>query len=213
MSDARVQRRMFLAGAASLVLLSRVARADELDDALARVAAARAGLKTLVGPFTQVRKIGLLAAEIRSTGTLTLVRPDRLRWELAAPDDVTYWVTPEGLAYKGKSGQGQVPNAGARIAATLDDLRTVLGGDLALLRQRYDLKLVPATAGAAVAFEATPHAGLGIHVQKIAFSIAADLVRPVRTTLVESPRDRSDIVFGDLQRDVAVDPAAMRAPD
>ena len=52
-----------------------------------------------------------------------------------------------------------------------------------------------------------------VRVRFVAFSIAADLVRPVRTTLIEGPRDRSDIVFGDLQRDVPVDPATMRAPD
>ena len=67
----------------------------------------------------------------RSTGFFTLVRPDRLRWELAPPDDVVYWVTPEGLAYKSAAGQGKVPAASQKIAAALGDLRILLGGDLA----------------------------------------------------------------------------------
>jgi outer membrane lipoprotein-sorting protein len=209
-----MKRRSFLAGGASLVLLSlasRPARADALDDVLAKIAAARAPVRTLVGPFDQTRKIGLLATEVKSTGTMTLVRPDRLRWELGPPDDVVYWITPEGLAYKSRNGQGRVRGATARVAAVLDDLRTILGGDLGALRARYDLVLV-SSDDSGVAFEATPRAGTGIRVQKIAFALAADLVRPSRATIIETARDRSDIVFGDLARDADVDPEKMKPP-
>jgi len=200
-------RRAAIVGA--LTLASR-ARADEpsIDEVLAKIAKARASLKSLVGPFTQSRKIGLLASEVKSTGTMTLAG-NRLRWELAPPDEIVYWVTPEGLAYKSKNGQGRVPGNAVRIAAVLGDLRLVLGGDLGGLRARYDLRLVSATDGAA--FEATPKKPMP-GVQKIAFALAADLVRPTRATLVESARDKTEIVFGDLQRDVAVDPAKMRPP-
>ena len=95
--------------------VTRRAHADPLDDALARIAKARASLRTLVGPFTQERTISLLSTSVRSQGKLYLVRPDRLRWELDPPDDVVYWITPEGLAYRSKSGQGRVPPAQARL--------------------------------------------------------------------------------------------------
>ena len=203
------------------VLAPRVAHAADLDDVLAKIARARASLKTLVGPFTQTRRIGLLASEVRSTGTLTLVRPDRLRWELAPPDDVVYWVTPEGLAYKSKSGQGRVPSGGAgKLAAALDDLRVLLSGDLGLLRARYDMKLVTNDA-TGVAFEATPKTtgGTGAttrplapSMQRIDFALAPDLVRPTRATLIETARDRTDIAFGALDKDVPIDPAKMRPP-
>ena len=207
--------------APSVVLPCRVAHAADLDDVLAKIARARASLKTLAGPFTQTRKIGLLASEVRSTGTLTLVRPDRLRWELAPPDDVVYWVTPEGLAYKSKSGQGRVPSGGAgKLAAALDDLRILLSGDLGLLRARYDMKLVTNDA-TGVAFEATPK-GAGApgattrpvtpSMQRIDFALAPDLVRPTRATLIETARDRTDIAFGALEKDAAIDPARMRPP-
>jgi hypothetical protein len=91
-------------------------------------------VRTLQGPFVQTRSIGLLATDVRSTGTLVLVRPDRLRWELAPPDAVTFFVGPDGLAYKGATGQGHAMPPNARIAAALDDLRTLLGGDLTKLR-------------------------------------------------------------------------------
>jgi hypothetical protein len=189
------------------MLAARTAHADDLERWLGEVAHARASLRTLVGPFTQERTIGLLATKVRSSGTLTLVLPDRLRWELAPPDDVVYWVTPEGLSYRSKSGeQHAAAGAGGRLAATLDDLRTVLGGDLALLRARYDLRLV-ATAPE-LAFEATPRVKLPV--QKIGFALAADRVTPTRVEIIEGPRDKTTIAFGALRRDVAVDPALMR---
>jgi outer membrane lipoprotein-sorting protein len=191
--------------------------AEEIDDALAEVARARASLKTLTGPFTQERTIGLLASKIRSTGTLTLVRPDRLRWELAPPDDVVYWVGPEGLAFKSARSRGRValggPNGttGAKLAAALDDIRILLGGDLSKLRERYDLHLVSRTPEG-IAFEGTPRPGTGTKLDKLAFALDKDRVRPTRATLVEGPRDKTEIVFGTLERDVAIDPAKMRAP-
>jgi outer membrane lipoprotein-sorting protein len=200
-----MNRRAFLAA----MLVSPYAMAETLDDVLAKVARARAGLKTLVGPFTQTRKIGLLASQVRSTGTVYLVRPDRLRWELAPPDEVIYWVTPEGLAYKSKSGQGRVQGMSAKIASALEDVRTLLGGDLGTLKARYEMTLVPTSDGS-VAFDALPK-DKG-RFQRFSFALASDLVTPVRATMVESAKDKTDIVFGALQRDVAIDPAKMRPP-
>lgn len=209
------RRTMVLAGlaAAATLPLAGPARAETLDELLSRVAKARAGLKTLVGPFTQARRIGLLAAEVKSQGTMTLVRPDRLRWELGAPDEITYWVGPEGLAYKSKHGQGRAQGMTAKVAAALDDLRTLLAGDLNALRSRYDLKVLPTTDGTH-AFEATPKAGGGggARLARVAFALSSDLVAPVRATLVEGPRDKTEIVFGSLERNATVDPARVKPP-
>ena len=205
-----------LQGGAAMLLACRLVRAEggqpvSLDRALDDVARARSALRTLVGPFTQTRTIGLLAAKVQSTGTLTLVRPDRLRWELAPPDDVVYWVTPEGLAYRSRSGHGSVQGAAAKAPA-LDDLRVLLGGDLALLRARYDLS-VSSAEGGALSFEARPRPGPAAPpLERLAFTVAADRMTPTRATLVEGPRDRSDIVFGALAKNVPVDPALVRPP-
>lgn len=213
-----MNRRTFLAAAGALLAFGRRADAEgaPLDDLLARIARARASVKTLVGPFTQVRKIGLLAAEVRSQGTMTLVFPDKLRWELAPPDEVVYWITRDGLAYRSRSGQGRLSNdaqtaAGVRVGTALADLRTVLGGDIAKLRPRFDLKTVSTDDGTA-AFEAVARASAGSRIQRISFALAADLVRPVRATIAEGPRDVTNITFGALKVDAPVDPAAMRGP-
>jgi len=205
-----MNRRHFLAlslGALPLGLATR-AFADALDARLAAIAKARAAVSTMQGPFTQERTIGLMATKIRSTGTMWIERPSRLRWELAAPDSVVYWITPEGLAYKGKNGQGRLPVT-ERMAPQLEDLRAMLGGDIGSLRTRYDLKEVPAEGGQ-VAFEATPKLVQNARFQKLAFTLDADLVRPKRVTLIEGPRDKTDIVFGEIVKNGAIDPALLK---
>jgi hypothetical protein len=160
------------------------------------------------GPFTQTRTIGLLATDVRSIGALVLVRPDRLRWELAAPDDVTFFVGPEGLSFRGAHGGASTLPPDVRIAGALDDLRTLLGGDLTRLRERWDLRLVRDDTGG-VELEATPRAAAPSPLRSMRFALARDLVRPTRVLLVEGPRDRTAIDFGALVVDAPVDPARM----
>ncbi len=207
----KLGRRAVIAGTAGALLAARTARAEDAVDALfARVAHARSSVRTLQGPFTQVRTIGLLATDVKSTGTLALVRPDRLRWELAPPDSIVFWMLPEGLAYRSAQGTGRLPSATPRIAAMLDDLRTMLGGDLSHLRSRWDLRVTrDDPSGAELAAAARrPDAPL----KSFTFSLAPDLVRPVRALLVEGPHDRTAIDFGALRVDAPVDDAQMRAP-
>ena len=164
-------------------------------------------MTTLSGPFTQERTIGLLAAKVRSTGTLTLVRPDKMRWELAAPDGVVYWVTPDGLAYKSASGSGKAPAASQKIAAALSDLRILLGGDLGSLRGRYDL--TGTCEGGRTHFRAVPKTGSAVTFQEMRFTLAPDLVSPESVTIVEGARDRTEIRFGTMQKNVPVAPGLM----
>jgi hypothetical protein len=208
--ESMLTRRALLGGVTLALLAPRAARAgDPLDDLLARIARARAPIRTMRGPFTQTRTIGLLAVDVRSTGTLVLVRPDRLRWQLAPPDEATFFVGPEGLAYRGPHGQAHALPPDARIAGALDDLRTLLGGDLGKLRERWELRLVRDDATGAE-LEATPRAATTSPLQSMRFSLATDLVRPTRALLVEGPRDRTLIEFGALVLDAPVDPGQMR---
>ncbi len=193
----------------ALGAIPRLAHASDLDDALAEIKAARASLKTMKGPFTQERSIGLLATKVRSTGTLTMVRPDRLRWELAPPDDVIYWVGPEGFSYKNARGQGHLPAAAGRLASAMEDVRLILGGDLDQLKKRYDLTLASTTPDE-VSFVAIPKPVTDVHMQKILFSLGKDRSMPTKTTLIESAKDKTEITFGAMQRNVTVDPAFVR---
>ena len=204
-----ISRRRIIAGSALLFVSSDARAAGEANDLIARVGRARASVRTLQGPFEQRRTIGLLATEVRSRGTLILVRPDYLRWELAPPDEVTFWVGPEGLAYRSAHGHGRAPASSTRIGEALDDLRTVLGGDLARLRDRWELRVVRDDPSGAE-LEATPRPGLTARLQRLSFSLASDLARPTRALLVETPRDHTTIEFGALVTNAPVDDALMR---
>lgn len=218
----RVSRRAFTAAslASALVLATRRAPAAAAD-LLARIAKARAPVRTLQGPFTQTRTIGLLSTDVRSTGTFALLRgdasSDRLRWHLDPPDDVTFWVGAEGLAYRSAQGQGHVPASSAKVAASLQDLHALLGGDLARLGNRWTLDVLRDDAtGAEIEAVARPDAAPTASGARIArsmrFALAPDLVRPTRALLVQGEHDRTLIEFGDLTVNGPLDDAAMRPP-
>ena len=190
--------------------------AGSTDDLLSRIARARAPVRTLKGGFTQTRTIGLLSTEVRSVGKLVLVRPDRLRWELGPPDDVTFWAGPEGLSYRSAHGQGRLAATSARIGAALEDLHAVLGGDLVSLRERWSLSVLRDDASGAE-IEATLHAtdastGDSRAARRMRFALAPDLVRPTRALLVEGEHDRTVIEFGELVVNAPIDESAMRPP-
>ena len=204
-----MMRRDFLLVSAGLVI-SRGALADAVDDKLAAITKARASLKTLVGPFTQVATVGLLRTKVQSTGMMYFQAPNRLRWELGAPDSVTYWVAPEAVAYRGQHGSGRLAT-GAQLPPDLECLRAVLGGDASALRARFDVREAPSDGGGP-AFEATPKADQHLRLRRFFFSLDADLVRPRKAVMVFDERNQSEITFGELRRDVAIEPALLALP-
>ena len=210
-----MHRRSFLSAVSAIgasVIAPGTARADDVSDALAEISRARAGLSTLAGTFTQERTIGLLATVVKSEGEMTLVRPDRLRWELRPPDAITYWIGPEGLAYASPNGGGSVgKSAASRFGAVLGDLMTLLGGDLQKLRARYELSVEKADGG--LLLGARPLADeVKRHVKSLSLRLPADLWSVQRIEIEESGGDRSVIAFPRLARDVKVDPARMLPP-
>jgi hypothetical protein len=207
------EQRRILIGLSGLFLVTRGASAaSPTGDLYLRIASARAKIRTLRGPFTQTRRIGLLVSDVRSTGDLVMTRPDRLRWRLSPPDDVTFWVGPEGLAYRSAHGQGNVPSSSVGVAGALDDLFTLIGGDMAKLDRRWLLRLVHDTESG-IEVEATARNGSPTAtVRTMTFALMADLARPTRVVLVEGPHDRTDIQFGELRINEPVDPVEMRPP-
>ncbi|MGH7269459.1 MAG: LolA family protein [Polyangiaceae bacterium] len=210
-----LSRRAFFGamGAGCLLASEGASRAQRgrLDDWLARVARARAPVRTMKGPFIQTRTIGLLSTDVRSHGSLALLRPDRLRWRLDPPDAITFWVGPLGLAYQSARGQGRLPAGTARIAAALQDLRALLGGDLAELLQRWQVNLLRDDPSGAE-LEVIARAAVPESTRVMRLTLAPDLVRPVRALLEEGPRDRTVIEFGEIVVNAPLDAAAMRPP-
>ena len=165
-----------------VMLLTRAARADELDTLLADIAKARKNLKSMKATFTQERKLTLLATSVKSTGNLSYLAPDRLRWELDAPDNVIYWIGPEGLSYRTKSSSATAAPKGAAIANALADVRALLTGDLAQLKDRYVLGGTRRAEEAEITGTAKdPKAS----VKSFVLVLGKDLSAPVRARLVE----------------------------
>jgi len=209
-----IQRRQFLGtlAAGGLLVLTRPARGDAVSDALAEITRARAGVKTLVAPFSQERTIDLLATSVKSQGEMTLVLPDRLRWELKPPDAITYWITPEGFAFATPSGGANVgKGAAGRFGAVLADMLILLGGDLEKLRARYELSVPSRKDG--MVLSARPKAEeVAKIVKNLEMTVGTELWSVKRVVIEEKGGDRSVITFGKVSRDVAIDPARMKPP-
>ncbi len=210
------RRSLLRAGALALATaaIPRRARADAaLDQALADVAKARAKIDTLEGAFTQERTITLLASKVKSTGRLWMVRPDRLRWELDPPDAATYWVLPDGLAYKTKSGSGKIgKSAEGPMGGVLGDLLVLLGGDLAQLKARYELTLVRRDASACVIHAVPKDKALAKTTQRVELELSGDLTAMKRVAIVERGNDRSDVTFGAMVKNGKIDPKLVAGP-
>ena len=181
----------------------------KLDAVLAEIARARKGVRTLRANFTQERKLTLLATSVKSTGELAYVAPERLRWELAPPDDIVYLIGPEGLSYRTRSSHATVPATGATIAKALADLRALLGGDLSLLKDRYTLSGTRSSSGTDVEIAGAAK-DTTASVRGFTLTLDKSLVLPVKARLIEGKSDAIDIVFSNAQINVPIDPATMR---
>lgn len=199
-----------LAAAASTTTFG--ARAGEVDDTFAEIKKAREKIKTMVATFSQERTIGLLSSTVKSDGEMTLVRPDRLRWELKSPDAVVYWITPEGFAFSTASGGANVSKTGAKkFGDVLSDLLIFLGGDLDKLKTRYDFS-VPSKADGVVLRAVPKTEEVKKIVKSLELSVAADLWTVKKIVIEEKSGDRSVITFTKVQKDVKVDDAKMKPP-
>lgn len=203
---------LLLAAGLPIALAAPLASADATQDALAAIKKARAGLKNLTAKFTQVRVIGLLADEVKSTGELTVVMPDKLRWELFAPDEMVYWVTSKGVAYKsGSSKKATTAPAGA-FGQLLPDLIAFLGGDVEPLKTRYDLSATTLADGS-VKLIATPTAkDIKSHLTKLTM-VTNTAKWGIASVLLEEPNgDTSAMTFSTNERDGKVPPEKMTPP-
>lgn len=178
-----------------------------LDALLADVAKARKEVRTLRASFTQERRISLLATTVRSRGELTFAAPDRLRWELAPPDEVVYFVGPEGLSYKTRSSSSTAPRAGAKVARALGDLRALLTGDLSALRGRWTLTASRGASDVEIAGVAKDPTSA---VRSFTLRLDAKLTTPIHARLVEGKADTIDLAFANVVLNGPVDPTRLR---
>lgn len=179
----------------------------KLDALLGDIARARKGLKTLRASFTQERRIALLATTVKSRGELTFAPPDRLRWDLAPPDDVVYFVGPEGLSYKTRTSTATVPAGNANVAHALGDLRALLAGDLGALRERYVLTAIRTPIDVEIRGASKDRVA---NVRSFTLVLDKGLVIPLRSRLTSGKSDSIDLTFSNVVLNEPIDPARFR---
>lgn len=183
----------------------------DVDEALRELSKAREKLKTLVVGFSQERTLGLLAAAVSSKGELTLVRPDRMRYELLSPDPAVYWVGPEGVSYKTAQGSGKVDQRTAGpLHAVLDDMLTVLGGDLSKLSERYTMAVERPKDGGMQLSLSPKSERVAKLVRRIEVTLGKDLLSPRKLRLLEQGDDQTTVQFDEARLNVPVDAAKMK---
>jgi outer membrane lipoprotein-sorting protein len=202
--------------AVAVALLASVAGAAEpppLADVVAKVDAAKEGVETLAGEFTQKNKVKLFKQELTSSGRLYFKKPRQIRWEYTKPD-------PSVLILDGNKATLSTPGAAkqefdldkdATMRAIFDQLLTWLGpGSLAAARADYEL----ATAGnqAAPQLVLTPKPASAIARAFARVELRLDgktwLMKSIR--LVEKNGDEKEIDFSRLARNAALPAGAFK---
>jgi len=204
-----IARRSLLLGAVATALVPRVVLADDstLDALLAKITKARASLRSLSGPFVQTRKIGLLSSSVRSTGSILFAAPIACVGP-RSPDDVTYWVSKRGLAYRTKEGGGA--SRGRRASSPMRS--TICAhASAAISRSSARATRSRSSRGARRRALSDPE-GHRQRAHSHRDRARPDLVRPVRVTLAESAKDKTDVVFGALVVNGPVDQARLHPP-
>jgi outer membrane lipoprotein-sorting protein len=108
---------------------------------LAEIQAASDQVRSFSSEFVQERRLALFAEPVFFKGSLTVVRPDRLRWEFTAP-------VPSVLIFNGERGMrcnDKAPPVHFDLGAdpimkiVAEQLWLWLGGDYSRLRASYDM--------------------------------------------------------------------------
>jgi len=195
--------RALVVGIALLASVTAAAEGPPLADVVAKVDAAKAGVETLAGEFTQKNRVKLFKQELTSKGKLYFKKPRQIRWEYTAPD-------PSVLILDGNKATLTTPGAApqvfdldkdATMRAIFDQLLTWLGpGSLAAARDDYEL----ATAGTAAAptLVLTPKLASTIGKAFARIELRLDpkswLMKSIK--LVEKNGDEKEIDFAKLTR-------------
>src|SRR5438874_11849964 len=79
-------RAWIIAAALTVAIPAARAQALAVDEVVKKVDAAKAGVETLAGEFTQKNRVKLFKQELASKGRLYFKKPRQIRWEYTAPD-------------------------------------------------------------------------------------------------------------------------------
>ena len=174
-----------------------------LAELVKQVDAAKAGVETLAGEFTQKNRVKLFKQELSSKGRLYFRKPRQIRWEYTAPD-------PSVLILDGNKATLTTPGAApqvfdldkdATMRAIFDQLLTWLGpGSLAAARDDYELAAGGTESAPVLVLTPKLASTIGKAFSRIELRLdhKSWLMKSIK--LVEKNGDEKEIDFAKLQR-------------
>ncbi|MBU0480830.1 MAG: outer membrane lipoprotein carrier protein LolA [Proteobacteria bacterium] len=201
--------RVLLGGVLYLFFLSGMASADQvqLNDFLDRVEEKAATVSSFRCNFIQERHLSIFPEPVIFSGSLSLERPDRLRWEFTEP-------IPSVLILNGSSGAKCEPS-GKKIRFSLDSdpvmrlvARQLWSWTSGSYREMGDEFAMAFSAGPLLSM--TPvKGGAAVFISRIQVRFDPETLQPVRVSIMEPAGDRTELFFSAYQLNLQLPPATF----
>ena len=195
--------------------LARAAAPPALGELLHKVDAAKAGVTTLAGEFTQRNRVKLFKQELTSKGRMYFQKPRHIRWEYTAPDPSTMILDGDRATLSTPGARPQQFDLGrdATMRAIFDQLLTWLGpGSLAKASAEYTLSAAGTAAAPVLVMTPKPGSAVGKAFSRIELRLDAKSWLVKSILLVEKNGDEKEIAFTRLQRNGKLPPDAFSPP-
>jgi len=172
-----------------------------LEDFLEKVEASSASINSFSCDFTQVRYLTIFPKPVKFTGRLSLVRPDKLRWEFFAP--LASVIVLNGQKGLKCSEDGPVRKFGLdqdpvmRMVAA--QMWAWTSGSYRELRNDFDFTLFP---GPTLVFSPVHQEAAGSFISRIKVVFDPDYLQPIEVEISEPGGDRTVISFSDYRRNL-----------
>lgn len=180
---------------ACFFLFPLISRADQvkLTDFLADVQAAADQVTSFSSDFTQERHLALFAKPVIFHGRLTIVRPDKLRWEFTDP-------VPSILVFNGGNGlrcSDQSPPVHFELASdpvmktVAEQLWLWLGGDYSKIGKRYLMEM----KGVSGLIITPKEKSIGEYIAAVHIDFNSETKQPAQVDIIEPGGDFTRIIF------------------
>ena len=129
----------------SILFAAETVKADELSSLLQKVEEKAASVSAFSCAFRQERRLALFSKPVVFRGDLTIVRPDRLRWEFVRPVPSVLIVNgTRGLRCSGTADPQKFELSGNPVMRTVfEQLWAWMNGEYRRMQEAYDITMTP----------------------------------------------------------------------
>jgi hypothetical protein len=143
-----MRRRLRLAWLGCALAAAAPASAEAPAATLEALMAGMAGARGVVAEFREVKQLALLAAPLESRGVLHFVPPDRMVRRTFEPVPSVLVVDGRRVVFRDAEGSAPLDLSGDPSARQfVDNVTTIFRGDLAALRERYEVRFEASPPG------------------------------------------------------------------